>query len=102
MLQNFRFAFIEFNTEADVDTAMEEKQGTDLGGRSLFLDYTGSKSKGAKKSGSFGGAPPQQRKSFGGELGDVVLMLLPGGVEYVFVLSGFVRGKDLCNQVVQL
>ncbi|KAK2181905.1 hypothetical protein NP493_370g06036 [Ridgeia piscesae] len=58
------FAFVEFHTEADVDTAMEEKQGADVGGRSLFLDYTGSKSKGAKKSGSFGGAP-QQRKSFG-------------------------------------
>ena len=85
MLQYFRFAFVEFHTEADVDTAMEEKQGADVGGRSLFLDYTGSKSKGAKKSGSFGGAP-QQRKSFGGELGDVILMLLPGGVGKVFQL----------------
>ena len=45
---------------------MEDKQGTDVGGRSIFLDYTGSKSKGVKKAGSFGGAP-QQRKSFGGE-----------------------------------
>lgn len=64
----FRFAFIEFNSEADVDTAMEEKQGTDLEGKSLFLDYTGSKSKGAKKTNTFGGTP-QQRKSFGGKLG---------------------------------
>ena len=62
----FRFAFVEFHAETDVDTAMEDKQGTDVGGRSIFLDYTGSKSKGVKKAGSFGGAP-QQRKSFGGE-----------------------------------
>jgi len=38
------FAFIEFADSATMETAMKEKQGAELGGRNIFLDYMGSKS----------------------------------------------------------
>ncbi|XP_069830558.1 nucleolin [Dendropsophus ebraccatus] len=37
-------AYVEFNTEAEADKAIEEKQGTEVEGRSIFIDYTGDKS----------------------------------------------------------
>ncbi|XP_038599181.1 nucleolin isoform X2 [Tachyglossus aculeatus] len=43
-------AYIEFKTEADADKALEEKQGTEIDGRSIILDYTGEKSQGQENS----------------------------------------------------
>ncbi|XP_072264424.1 nucleolin isoform X2 [Pyxicephalus adspersus] len=40
-------AYVEFNTEAEADKAIEEKQGTEVEGRSIFMDYTGEKSQNA-------------------------------------------------------
>ncbi|XP_056421528.1 nucleolin isoform X3 [Hyla sarda] len=37
-------AYVEFNTEAEADKAIEEKQGSEVEGRSIFIDYTGEKS----------------------------------------------------------
>ncbi|CAD5114725.1 DgyrCDS3768 [Dimorphilus gyrociliatus] len=42
------FAFAEYETEAQVETALNENQGHTLKGRSLFLDFCGSKSKNSK------------------------------------------------------
>lgn len=38
-----RFAYIEFKTEADAEKTLEEKQGTEIDGRSISLYYTGEK-----------------------------------------------------------
>lgn len=46
---------MEFNTEADADKAIEEKQGTEIEGRSLFIDYNGEKSQNAGSRRSLGG-----------------------------------------------
>ncbi|KAJ1087276.1 hypothetical protein NDU88_000456 [Pleurodeles waltl] len=37
-------AYLEFKTEAEADKVIEEKQGTEVDGRSILLDYTGEKS----------------------------------------------------------
>nr|XP_017535238.2 nucleolin isoform X2 [Manis javanica] len=37
------FAYIEFKTEADAEKTLEEKQGTEIDGRSISLYYTGEK-----------------------------------------------------------
>uniref|UniRef100_A0A8C5LRG2 Nucleolin n=1 Tax=Leptobrachium leishanense TaxID=445787 RepID=A0A8C5LRG2_9ANUR len=46
-------AYVEFNSEEDANKALEEKQGTEIEGRAIFLDFTGSKSQnaGGRKSG---------------------------------------------------
>ncbi|KAM4772484.1 nucleolin isoform 2-T2 [Rhinophrynus dorsalis] len=51
-------AYVEFGSEAEADKALEEKQGAELEGRSLFLDYTGNKSQnsGARRGPSAGDA----------------------------------------------
>ncbi|XP_027731085.1 nucleolin [Vombatus ursinus] len=53
-------AYVEFKTEADVDKALEEKQGTEIDGRALILDYTGEKSQGQEnargKNNAWGGS----------------------------------------------
>ena len=36
-------AYIEFKTEADAEKTLEEKQGTEIDGRSISLYYTGEK-----------------------------------------------------------
>ena len=36
-------AYIEFKTEADAEETLEEKQGTEIDGRSISLYYTGEK-----------------------------------------------------------
>ncbi|KAM4692881.1 nucleolin [Discoglossus pictus] len=54
-------AYVEFNTEADADKAMEEKQGTEVEGRSIFIDYTGEKSQ--NSGGKRGGAPAAESKT---------------------------------------
>uniref|UniRef100_A0A8C5M9T4 Nucleolin n=1 Tax=Leptobrachium leishanense TaxID=445787 RepID=A0A8C5M9T4_9ANUR len=49
-------AYVEFNSEEDANKALEEKQGTEIEGRAIFLDFTGSKSQnaGGRKSGPQG------------------------------------------------
>ena len=47
------FAFLQFGTEEEVETAMEQMQGAELFGRSVILDYVGQKSK--NRSGGSGG-----------------------------------------------
>ncbi|XP_035190535.1 nucleolin isoform X2 [Oxyura jamaicensis] len=37
-------AYVEFKTEAEADKALEEKQGTEIDGRAMVIDYTGEKS----------------------------------------------------------
>ncbi|NXV79004.1 NUCL protein, partial [Atlantisia rogersi] len=37
-------AYIEFKTEADANKALEEKQGTEIDGRAMVIDFTGEKS----------------------------------------------------------
>ncbi|XP_021252768.1 nucleolin isoform X1 [Numida meleagris] len=37
-------AYIEFKTEAEAEKALEEKQGTEVDGRAMVIDYTGEKS----------------------------------------------------------
>ncbi|NXL50517.1 NUCL protein, partial [Podilymbus podiceps] len=37
-------AYIEFKTEADADKALEEKQGTEIDGRAMVIDFLGEKS----------------------------------------------------------
>ncbi|KAG8445025.1 hypothetical protein GDO86_009967 [Hymenochirus boettgeri] len=37
-------AYVEFNTEAEAEKVLEEKQGAEMEGRSLFIDFTGDKS----------------------------------------------------------
>ncbi|XP_040284382.1 nucleolin isoform X5 [Bufo bufo] len=49
-------AYVEFNTEAEADKAIQEKQGTELEGRSMFIDYTGDKSNSGGRRGAPGGA----------------------------------------------
>ncbi|CAI9556205.1 unnamed protein product [Staurois parvus] len=51
-------AYVEFNTEAEADKAIEEKQGTEVEGRSIFIDYTGEKS---QNSGGKRGPPGESK-----------------------------------------
>ncbi|NXB86146.1 NUCL protein, partial [Vidua chalybeata] len=37
-------AYVEFKTEAEADKALEEKQGTEIEGRAVVIDFTGEKS----------------------------------------------------------
>ncbi|NWI57490.1 NUCL protein, partial [Calyptomena viridis] len=37
-------AYVEFKTEAEADKALEEKQGTEIEGRAIIIDFTGEKS----------------------------------------------------------
>ncbi|NXP08172.1 NUCL protein, partial [Thinocorus orbignyianus] len=37
-------AYIQFKTEAEADKALEEKQGTEIDGRAMVIDFTGEKS----------------------------------------------------------
>lgn len=53
------FGFLEFSNESEVDNAVKTLQGSELGGMSLLLDYSGAKSKKPKFDRSFGD------KSFG-------------------------------------
>lgn len=39
-----RMAYIEFKSEADANKALEEKQGAEVDGRAMVIDYTGEKS----------------------------------------------------------
>lgn len=48
LLFNFRFAFVEFESEEDTESAMKSKQGSDLNGYSIFIDFTGNKAKGGR------------------------------------------------------
>ncbi|CAH2248194.1 nucleolin isoform X1 [Pelobates cultripes] len=50
-------AYVEFGSEAEADKALEEKQGTEIDGRAIFLDFTGDKSQnsGARRSSGPGG-----------------------------------------------
>jgi len=54
------FGFLEFSNETEVDNAVKTLQGSELGGMSLLLDYSGAKSSKPKNDRSFGGD-----KSFG-------------------------------------
>lgn len=37
-------AYVEFKTEAEANKALEEKQGTEIEGRAVVIDFTGEKS----------------------------------------------------------
>lgn len=37
-------AYVEFKTEAEANKALEEKQGTEIEGRAMVIDFTGEKS----------------------------------------------------------
>lgn len=57
------FGFLEFSTEGEVDNAVNTLQGSDLGGKSLLLDYSGAKSQKPKFERSYGD------RSYGGDRG---------------------------------
>lgn len=46
-------AYIEFKTEAEAEKALEEKQGTEVDGRAMVIDYTGEKSQQENQKGVF-------------------------------------------------
>ncbi|KAM5163516.1 nucleolin [Mantella aurantiaca] len=52
-------AYVEFGTEAEADKAIEEKQGAEVEGRAIFIDYTGEKS---QNSGGRRGGPGGEAK----------------------------------------
>ncbi|KAM9315587.1 nucleolin [Gastrophryne carolinensis] len=52
-------AYVEFETEAEAEKAMGEKQGAEVEGRSIFIDYTGAKS---QNSGGKRGGPTAESK----------------------------------------
>ena len=41
-----RIAYIDFKSQADAQRALEEKQGTEIGGLAVVLDLVGEKSQG--------------------------------------------------------
>ncbi|XP_071945656.1 uncharacterized protein [Antedon mediterranea] len=59
------FAYVEFSSEEDVKKAIEAHQGTELEGRSVFLDYVGDKrgSGGGGGGGGGGGFGKQEQKT---------------------------------------
>ncbi|CAN8190645.1 unnamed protein product [Coccothraustes coccothraustes] len=46
-------AYIEFKTEAEANKALEEKQGTEIEGRAVVIDFTGEKSQQEHQKGTF-------------------------------------------------
>lgn len=81
------FAFVEFGSEAEVTSAMENEEGYELSGQSLVVDFSGNKSRGGKS--ARGGQQSGGRGGRGGERAE-------GGT--VFALTGFfsVSCKALC------
>ncbi|XP_033097783.1 nucleolin-like isoform X2 [Anneissia japonica] len=65
------FAYVEFSTEEEVKAAIEEHQGTELEGRSIFLDYVGDKR--SASGGGFGGGGFGGRGGGSGEQKTVML-----------------------------
>lgn len=43
---NCRIAYVDFKSQADAERALEEKQGTEVGGLAIVLDFVGKKSQG--------------------------------------------------------
>ena len=81
-----RFAFLEFSSAQEVDTMIEEKQGSELGGMALLCDHTGSKSKKQKfdggRQGGHGGkssAGKSKQKSVGGKVTSRQMVVIVGG-----------------------
>lgn len=58
-------AYIEFKTEAEANKALEEKQGTEIDGRAMVIDFTGEKSHQDHQKGTF----PNQKCSYVWHLG---------------------------------
>uniref|UniRef100_A0A8C9NLT2 Nucleolin n=1 Tax=Serinus canaria TaxID=9135 RepID=A0A8C9NLT2_SERCA len=52
-LSYFLMAYIEFKTEAEANKALEEKQGTEIEGRAVVIDFTGEKSQQEHQKGTF-------------------------------------------------
>lgn len=48
-----RMAYVEFKTEAEANKALEEKQGTEIEGRAVVIDFTGEKSQQEHQKGTF-------------------------------------------------
>lgn len=46
-------AYVEFKTEAEANKALEEKQGTEIEGRAVVIDFTGEKSQQEHQKGTF-------------------------------------------------
>jgi len=46
-------AYVEFKTEAEANKALEEKQGTEIDGRAIVIDFTGEKSHQEHQKGTF-------------------------------------------------
>lgn len=46
-------AYVEFKTEAEANRALEEKQGTEIEGRAVVIDFTGEKSQQEHQKGTF-------------------------------------------------
>lgn len=55
-----RICFVQFDTPESLKTNMEKKDGVELQGRSLYVDYAGN------KGGGGGGAGGDRRRSSGG------------------------------------
>lgn len=71
-----RIAYIEFKTEADAEKTFEEKQGTEIDGRSVSLYYTGEKGqnqdyRGGKNS-TWSGEQPLAGQEHSGLIGKVL------------------------------
>ena len=60
-----RFAFIQFSDTDSATGQMSEKQGAELEGQSLYIDYTGAKSSFKPKDRSFGSDRSFGNSSFG-------------------------------------
>uniref|UniRef100_A0A6G1RYR8 Nucleolin n=1 Tax=Hypotaenidia okinawae TaxID=2861861 RepID=A0A6G1RYR8_9GRUI len=54
-------AYIEFKTEADANKALEEKQGTEIDGRAMVIDFTGEKSHQDHQKGGGGGGEKESK-----------------------------------------
>ncbi|MBZ3872566.1 nucleolin [Sciurus carolinensis] len=95
-------AYIEFKTEADAEKTFEEKQGTEMDGRSVSLYYTGEKSQGQDYRG-------RKNSTWSGESKTLVLSnLFYSGTEEtlqeVFEKATFIKvpqnqnGKSKCTE----
>ena len=92
-----RIAYIEFKTEADAEKTLEEKQGTEIDGRSISLYYTGEKGQSQDHRG--GKNSTWSGKNLGFLLGSEILE----GKEILFIFVLYILDKlDVDQHVIPL
>jgi len=88
---------VEFATEEEVDAAIQAKQGTDVGGRAVMLDFTGSKAKNKPSGGGGVERGGDRNRSRGGQYSLLFPYML--SIDHNTVLLNMIVRSDPCINI---